>query len=172
MFMWSKRVIALASAVLAIAGCQSSIDLTQLTYALSSDTVGKVANWLGIFGFLVTLRVWWTTRSLSKKFLNIARIPELTRDLVKLDKELLAAVQAGNMQEVGGIASRLSSSLDNASGKIDLSRRWGFWTLRWKLMGIRSGSVVEVVKVRHIHDELLGVIKTLEHIEKDSKWER
>lgn len=164
----SRRWLVLIASIVLLVGCESEV----VSNALKAVNVATVADWVGIAGFMVSIKVWWTTRSLSQKFLNLARIPELTKDLVKVDKKLLAAVQAGNLDEVGGIASELNSSLDNVAGKVGLWQRWDIWRLRWKLRDIRSGSSVQVAQARHIHDELQGIIKTLEHIEKDSKWER
>jgi hypothetical protein len=132
--------------------------------------VSAIADWVGIAGFALGIKVWWTTRTLSQRFLKIARIPELLKDLAALDKKLLTAVQANSLEDVGAIASQLNSSLESVSGKVGWWQKMDVWRLRRKLTSIRSGAPIDRARARHIWDELQGVIKTLEHIKNENKW--
>lgn len=136
----------------------------------TADEVSSIADWVGIAGFAIGIKVWFTTRALNQRFLKIARIPELLRDLTALDKKLLTAVQANSLEDVGAIASQLNSSLESVSGKVGLWQKVDVWRLRRKLTSIRSGAPIDRAYARHIWDELQGVIKTLEHIKNENKW--
>ncbi|EMR0601747.1 TPA: hypothetical protein ACKPYB_001206 [Stenotrophomonas maltophilia] len=134
-------------------------------------TLSTVADVLGIVGFIVTLFVWRLTGKLSKKFLRRARVPQLRGDLSQLSSELLIAMKPKNIDDVGGILSRIESSLDSAAGKISFWSRGDIRRLRKKIKVVRLENVYEVSRIRPIHNEVLGVIEVLKNIEKDNSWE-
>lgn len=134
-------------------------------------TLSTVADILGIVGFIVTLFVWRLTGKLSKKFLRRARVPQLRGDLSQLSSELLIAMKPKNTDDVGGILSRIESSLDSAAGKISFWSRGDIRRLRKKIKVVRLENVYEVSRIRPIHNEVLGVIEVLKNIEKDNSWE-
>lgn len=137
---------------------------------LESLTLGEVADWVGIVGFLLTIRVWWVTRGLSKVFLNRARIPEIRGDLTKLSSELLKAIQTRGPDDIGNIYSRIESSLDAAAGKVSFWRRGSLKDLRIKVKGLRQSGAFSIEEVKPVYDELLGVVEMLRNIEKDVAW--
>jgi len=162
---WKAWIAAVASIGL-LGSCQTQ---DGGAWAIAWD-VSALADWAGIAGFAIGIKVWFTTRALNQRFLKIARIPELLRDLTALDKKLLTAVQANSLEDVGAIASQLNSSLESVSGKVGLWQKVDVWRLRRKLTSIRSGAPIDRAYARHIWDELQGVIKTLEHIKNENKW--
>lgn len=132
--------------------------------------VGAIADWLGILGFIVTARVWWVTRGLSKAFLSRARIPEIRTDLSKQSAELLKAIQGNNLDDIGGIYSRMESSLESARSKVGFLKRGGINALKKSIKTARQGNGYDVAQVRPIYDELLGIIEFLKNVEKDVSW--
>ncbi|WP_049424428.1 hypothetical protein [Stenotrophomonas maltophilia] len=134
-------------------------------------TLSTVADVLGIVGFVITLFVWRLTGKLSKKFLRRARVPQLRGDLSQLSSELLIAMKPRNIDDVGGVLSRIESSLDSAAGKISFWSRGDIKRLRKRIKAVRLENVYEVSRIRPIHNEVLGVIEVLKNIEKDNSWE-
>nr|WP_313269755.1 hypothetical protein [Stenotrophomonas geniculata] len=162
---WKAWIAAVASVGL-LASCQGQDGFDWPTI----QQVSVFADWAGIAGFLLGIKIWWTTRTLSQRFLRIARIPELLKDLAGLNKRLLTAVQTDSLTDVGAIASQLDSSLGNVSSKVDWRQKIEVWKLRRKLKKMRSGDPVGKEQARHIWDELQGIIKTLEHIKSENRW--
>jgi len=134
-------------------------------------TLSTVADVLGIVGFVITLFVWRLTGKLSKKFLRRARVPQLRGDLSQLSSELLIAMKPRNIDDVGGVLSRIESSLDSAAGKISFWSRGDIKRLRKRIKAVRLENVYEVSRIRPIYNEVLGVIEVLKNIEKDNSWE-
>lgn len=99
---------------------------------MENNILGTVADVLGILGFIATLFVWYLTGELSKKFIRRARVPQLRGDLSQLSGELLIALKPRNIDNVGGVLSRIESSLDSAADKVSFWSRGDIKKLRKK----------------------------------------
>ncbi|WP_355606023.1 hypothetical protein RZV17_19940 [Xanthomonas cannabis] len=137
---------------------------------MESSTLSSIADVLGIIGFAITLLVWRLTGNLSKKFLRRARVPQIREDLSLLSSELLIAMKPKNVDDVGGVLSKIESSLDSAADKISYWSRGDIKRLRQKIRSVRLNNVFEVGQIRPLHNELLGVIEFLKNVEKDNSW--
>lgn len=162
---WKAWIAAVVSAGLLVS-CQRQDGFDWPT----TQQVSVFADWAGIAGFLLGIKIWWATRTLSQRFRKIARIPELLKDLTGLNKKLIAAAQKDPLTDVGAIASQLDSSLGNVSSKVDWQQKIDIWKLRRKLNMMRSAAPISQEQVKHIWNEIHGVIKTLEHINSDNRW--
>ncbi len=138
---------------------------------MDSITLSSVADVLGIIGFVITLLVWRVTGKLSKKFLRRARLPQIRGDLSQLSGELLIAMKPKNSDDVGGVLSRIESSLDSAADKISFWSAGDIRDLRKRVKVARLKGMVGVGEIRPLYDELLGIIEFIKNIEKDSSWE-
>lgn len=138
---------------------------------MENNILGTVADVVGILGFIATLFIWYLTGKLSRKFVRRARVPQLRGDLSQLSGELLIALKPRNIDDVGGVLSRIESSLDSAADKVSFWSRGDIKRLRKKIKVVRTENVYEVSRIRPLHNELLGVIEVLRNIEKDNSWE-
>jgi len=131
-------------------------------------SLGVGADILTVVGFLVTLRVWHVTGTLSKKFLRRARLPQIKKDLEDMSSELLIAMTKKDGIGPGGVLARLDASLESIGGKLPYRKAKVIRGLRKRIKVVRDKPMVDIYLTKGVYNELLGVIQYLSELESDN----
>ncbi|HGM7297121.1 hypothetical protein [Stenotrophomonas maltophilia] len=126
------------------------------------------ADILTVVGFLVTLRVWHVTGSLSKKFLRRARLPQIRKELETRSSDLLIAMTRKDAMEIGGIMAKVGASLESVGDKLPSRKTKTIRSLQKRVKLVVERSEFDELLTKSIYVELLGVIQHLKGLEEDN----
>lgn len=131
-------------------------------------SLGVGADVLTVFGFLVTLRVWHVTGTLSKKFLRRARLPQIRKELEARSSDLLIAMTRQDAMEIGGILARVGASLESIGDKLPNRKIKSIRSLQKRVSFLVEKNSLDKDLTKSIYVELLGVIQYLKGLEEDN----
>lgn len=123
-----------------------------------------------ILGFLISLYVLKEIKNITKKFLFRVRVPDLLASLKTIATDLSQNLNSfdESRREIDTCLSRCDSTLRNLIKKVDRETKK---TTKQLLSSIKKKSKpLNKDEVWNIFTDLLGLIDTLGHIQKDIKW--
>lgn len=127
-----------------------------------------IADILTVASFIATLWVLYLTRTLSKKFLRRARLPQIKKELEGMSGELLMSMTSNDPIGIAGVFARLDASLESIGGKLPYGKRKAIRLLQKRIKYVTKKQMFIFESAKGVYTELLGVIQFLQGLEDDN----
>jgi len=141
--------------------------------------LNKIGSISSIFGFIVTLFLFYEARKIRNSFLRRARLPEVNRELLKATSRLSENLKNWSNDKKTSLEtfSTIKALLENLKEKLPTEEKRKvdeyLSTLHPKKMWFINGQLSELTEDEawNRYTDLSGLVTTLQQLAKDSKWD-
>tara|TARA_R110001583_G_scaffold195126_1_gene369548 strand:- start:1642 stop:2088 length:447 start_codon:yes stop_codon:yes gene_type:complete len=141
--------------------------------------INKLGSISSIAGLIVTIFLFLEARKIRNSFLRKARLPEVTKELVKVTSEIAESLKKWDTDKTPALEtfSKVKALLENIRPKLpsDEKRKVENYLnrLQQKKYFIIKISISELNEdsAWELYTELSGLVTSLQQLAKDSKWD-